>query len=115
MHELSIALSIVDGVLEQARKQGDVRVEVVHLKLGAFSGVDKDALEFSYGIACEGTSLEGSLLEIEPVPVRIFCPACRAERTVLSIQQLCCPDCQAPAHDILCGRDLEVTALEVSG
>jgi hydrogenase nickel incorporation protein HypA/HybF len=114
MHELSIALSMIDGVLEKARQEGDVRVEVVHLKLGALSGVDKDALEFSYGIACEGTPLEGSRLVIERVPVSMYCSTCAAERSLPSLQQLCCPDCQSPAEDIRSGRELEITALEVS-
>ena len=114
MHELSIALSMIDSVLEEAAKQGNVRVEVVHLRLGDFSGVDKESLEFSYGIACEGTPLAGSRLEIEPVPVSIYCSTCGSERVILSLQQLCCPDCQTPSMDIRHGRELEVTALEVS-
>jgi hydrogenase nickel incorporation protein HypA/HybF len=114
MHELSIALSLVDGVLEEVKRQGDFHVEAVHLKLGVFSGVDKSALEFSYGVACEGTPLEGSRLIIEEVPILMLCPTCGGERTVPSIQQLCCPDCQTPANEILRGQELEITALEVS-
>jgi hydrogenase nickel incorporation protein HypA/HybF len=113
MHELSIALSMIDGVLEEARKQGEVRVAAVHLKLGIFSGVDKEALEFSYGLACEGTPLEGSRLVIEQIPILMYCSTCKAEHTLVSMQQLCCPSCQAPADDIRSGRELEVTALEV--
>jgi hydrogenase nickel incorporation protein HypA/HybF len=114
MHELSIALSMIDGVLEHAKKQGDVHVEAVHLKLGAFSGVDKDALEFSYGIACEGTPLQGSRLIIEQVPIAIFCPTCSMEHILASPQQMCCPECQTPAYDVRSGRELEITALEIS-
>lgn len=115
MHELSIALSLIDGVLEHAKKQGDAHVEAVHLKLGAFSGVDKDALEFSYGIACEGTPLQGSRLVIEQVPIVMYCPTCNSERSILSSQRLCCPECQSPALDVRRGRELEITALEISG
>lgn len=114
MHELSIALSLVDGVLAEVKRQGDVHVEAVHLKLGVFSGVDKNALEFSYGIACEDTPLQGSRLIIEEVPILMLCPTCGGERTLPSAQQLCCPDCQTPAKEILHGQELEITALEVS-
>jgi hydrogenase nickel incorporation protein HypA/HybF len=114
MHELSIALSLVDGVLAEVTRQGDVQVEAVHLKLGVFSGVDKNALEFAYGIACEDTPLQGSRLIIEEVPILMLCPTCGGERTVPSAQQLCCPDCQTPAEEILHGQELEITALEVS-
>jgi hydrogenase nickel incorporation protein HypA/HybF len=65
MHELSIALSIIELAEEEAQRHGDVRVNAVHLKLGRLAGVAKEALEFSYGLACEGTALAGSRLEIE--------------------------------------------------
>src|SRR5437867_3754582 len=114
MHELSIALSMIDGVLEHAKQHGDAHVEAVHLKLGAFSGVDRDALEFSYGVACEGTPLQGSRLVIEQTPIVIFCSGCGVERTLPSVQPMCCPKCQEPAYDVRGGRELEITALEIS-
>ena len=64
MHELSIALSMIDQILEEAEQRGALQVEVVHLRLGVSSGVYKDALMFAYEVSCEGTSLAGSRLEI---------------------------------------------------
>jgi hydrogenase nickel incorporation protein HypA/HybF len=64
MHELSIAVNIVDGVLEEAARHGCAQVCAVHLRLGPLSGVDQDALLFAYPMACEGTILENSCLEI---------------------------------------------------
>ena len=85
MHELSIALSIVAMAEEEARGRG-VQVNAVHLKLGTLSGVVKEALLFSYDLACEGTLLEGSHLLIEEVQTVVYCPACRAERALDSVQ-----------------------------
>jgi len=45
MHELSIAMGIVEAATEEAQKRG-VQVSAVHLRLGALSGVVKDALLF---------------------------------------------------------------------
>lgn len=114
MHELSIAISIIDGVEEAAVSRGGLKVEAVHLKLGALSGVDKEALAFSYQIACEGTSLEGSRLVIETVPLLMYCPRCRTEHSPRSALQLCCPQCLASAQDVIQGRELEVTVLEIA-
>lgn len=113
MHELSIALSIIEGAEEEVQRQGGGRVCVVHLKLGPLSGVVKDALLFSYELACEGTPLCGSALHIEDVPVRIYCPVCAAEREPVSIQRLACAQCGSPAHQVTQGDELEVTALEL--
>ncbi len=113
MHELSIALSIIEGVEEEALRQGGGRVCAVHLRLGPLAGVVKEALLFSYELACEGTSLQGSSLIIEDVPLLIRCPTCQAERAPFSFQRLECEQCGTPAAEVLQGKDLEVSALEL--
>jgi hydrogenase nickel incorporation protein HypA/HybF len=112
MHELSIAMSIVEVAQEEAERRG-VQVDTVLLKLGAMSGVVKQALLSCYEMACENTSLQGSRLLIEEVPVIIFCPNCRAQRPLSSLQLFCCSECGTPCSEIVQGKELEVVALEV--
>jgi hydrogenase nickel incorporation protein HypA/HybF len=112
MHELSIAMGIVDAALEEAERRG-VRVSAVCLKLGALSGVVKEALLFSYQVACEGTVLAGSRLMIEDIPVVVYCVQCKQERALKSVQSFTCPDCGTPAMDVRQGKELEVFALEI--
>lgn len=113
MHELSIAMSIVEMAQEEAAARGNVHVEAVHLKLGKLSGVVKEALLSSYELACETTVLEGSRLIIEEIPVEIFCQPCRSQRPVHSIQHFCCSDCGTPSAQVVRGKELEVVALEI--
>jgi hydrogenase nickel incorporation protein HypA/HybF len=114
MHELSIVLSIIDeiGVESEARDLRDI--EVVHLKVGVFSGVDPNALLFAWDLACEGTPLEHTRLDIETVPLLIHCTVCCQDRTPPSPYQLCCPECETPSDTIVTGRELEVVSLEVT-
>jgi hydrogenase nickel incorporation protein HypA/HybF len=112
MHELSIAMSIVEMAQEEALKRG-VRVDAVHLKLGAMSGVVKEALLSSYEMACDDTPLRGSRLVIEEVPVIVFCPNCEVQRPLSSVQLFCCGECGAPTSEIVQGKELEVVALEI--
>ena len=112
MHELSIAMSIVDAALEESTRRG-VQVTAVHLRLGALSGVVKDALLFSYEVACQDTPLEGSRLIVEDMPVIVFCPQCHDQRTLPSVQSFTCPECGEPTMDVRQGKELEVFALEV--
>jgi hydrogenase nickel incorporation protein HypA/HybF len=65
MHELSIALNIVEMAEEQAATHGVAKVVAVHLRVGPLAGVAKEALRFSFGLACEGTVAEGSALLID--------------------------------------------------
>lgn len=113
MHELSIAMGIIEATLEEADRRG-AQVSAVHLKLGALSGVVKDALMFSYEIACQGTALEGSRLVIEEVPVVVFCASCAREQTLPSVQSFTCPSCGAPTMDLRQGKQIEVFALELN-
>jgi len=112
MHELSIAMSIVEVAQEEAEQRG-VQVEAVHLKLGALSGIVKQALLSCYDMACENTCLQGSHLVIEEVPVMIFCPKCRGPRPLSSQQLFCCAECGTPSSEIVQGKELEVVALEI--
>lgn len=112
MHELSIAMSIVEIAEEEAERRG-ARIEAVHLKLGALSGVVKEALSSCYEMACEGTPLKGSRLVVEDIPVVIFCASCNAQHPLSSMQLFCCPECGMPTSEIVQGKELEVVALEI--
>jgi len=113
VHELSIALSIVEGAEEELQRQGGGTVFAVHLKLGPLSGVVREALAFSYQLACEGTSLEGSKLIVEEIPIQIHCTACGEDGDPVSAQCLHCGRCGASACSVVKGTELELSALEM--
>jgi hydrogenase nickel incorporation protein HypA/HybF len=113
MHELSIALSIVDLAEEESESRGNPRVVAVHLRLGLLTGVVKDALLSSYEMACADTRLAGSRLVVEEVPGAVFCPTCKMQRPVRSPEWFQCSECGGVASEIVQGRELEVIALEV--
>jgi len=113
MHELSIAMSLLSMIEEQAEARGDVRVKAVHLKLGPLSGVVKKALQSAYEMACDGTALQECELIIEDVPITARCPKCDELRQINSMQEICCPVCGTPTPEIITGRELEVTGLEI--
>jgi len=114
MHELSIALSILDVVEEEARRQGGAKIAAIHLRLGPLSGVVKEALKSAFELAREGSQMSESDLMIEDVPLIAFCPVCGVNREIPSIQHLCCPICDALTPDIVSGRELDIVALELS-
>jgi len=113
MHELSIAMSIVDAAAEEATRLGAKQINAVHLKLGPLSGVVKEALLFSYGLACDGTTLQGSRLLIEDVPVVAYCERCQQPQQIDSIQRFTCSVCGQLTSEVVQGKELLVTALEI--
>ena len=111
MHELSIALSILDVAEEEVERRGDVQVEAIHVRLGPLAGVVKEALVSAFELAREATPFRSSLLVIEDVPIVVFCSKCDAERPVRSMQDFSCAECDTPALKIVHGRELELAAL----
>ena len=113
MHELSIALSLVDAVCEQLPRLGEqARVRAVHVRIGTLSGVVPEALAFSFDVAAAGSPIEGARLKIRSVAIQAWCEACGDERQIAG-PSLHCPVCDAPTPRILAGRELELTAVEV--
>jgi hydrogenase nickel incorporation protein HypA/HybF len=114
MHELSIAMGILELTEEESEKRGGVHVDAIHLRLGPLSGVVKEALLSAWELASEQTEFESSRLVIEEVAIAVFCSKCQAERRVQSIQQMCCVECDTPSSEVLRGRELLVSALELA-
>lgn len=112
MHELSIAHSLVELALEEARQAGIEPVSALYVRVGALSGVVREALEFSFDVASAGTPLEGARLVIEEVPVTVFCRTCGRESTLGQPIPMRCPLCGAKTRDLVAGRELELYALE---
>ncbi len=66
MHELSIAMSLIDAVCEELPRLGDrVSVRRVIVRVGPLSGVACDALAFAFEVAADDSPIAGARLEIE--------------------------------------------------
>ncbi|MDR3751491.1 MAG: hydrogenase maturation nickel metallochaperone HypA [Terracidiphilus sp.] len=113
MHELSIVASIVDTVTESVAAYPGARVVEVRLRVGALASVIEDSLQFCYGIATEGTPLEGSRLVVNILPVVVHCAACAADVELEGLQSFRCPCCGEPCSDLRQGRELEIEAIEI--
>ena len=75
--------------------------------------MQEGALRLSFELASADTELSGARLEIIDVPVRIWCPACGAERELPGVQSLACPECGRLSGDIRAGRELDLESIEL--
>jgi hydrogenase nickel incorporation protein HypA/HybF len=113
VHELSIAMSLVELASERAAEIGEARVAAVHVRIGPLAGVVEEALRFSFDAAAGGTPVEGARLVVERMPAEVFCAPCGVERVLDEPLRFRCPVCGAPTVDVVRGREIELTALEV--
>ncbi|MGW3008085.1 hydrogenase maturation nickel metallochaperone HypA/HybF [Streptomyces sp. NPDC001219] len=111
MHEMSIALAVVDQVESAARPPGGGTVHSVRLQVGELAGVVPDALAFSFELACAGTVLEGAELVTEPVAARARCGPCADTWPVGMPPQLSCPGCGGATAELLSGRELQIVSV----
>ena len=79
MHELSVAVSLIEAVSRQVELERCERVRTVFVRVGALSGIVREALAFAFDVAAEQTVVQGAVLEIEDVPVVVFCSQCGGE------------------------------------
>jgi hydrogenase nickel incorporation protein HypA/HybF len=117
MHELSLVTSIVETVTETLAALPDsskgARVLEVRLRVGALASVIPESLEFCWGIASEGTPLEGSRLVVNLLPVVVHCASCDKDSELDGVQSFRCPRCGEPSSDLRQGRELEIDSIEI--
>jgi hydrogenase nickel incorporation protein HypA/HybF len=113
MHELSIVTSIVETVTASLNAYPDAKVVEVRLRVGALASVIPESLEFCYGIAAEGTALEGSRLVVDVLPVVVHCATCGEDAELEGVQSFRCPKCGEPSYDLRQGRELEIESFEI--
>ena len=113
MHEMGIAMEIVD--IAKASIPEDMRgskVRRVNLQVGKLSAIVPDSLRFCFDLVVKDTPLDGAELAIEELPVVARCKDCDTEWTVTEAV-FTCTHCQGGNIDILSGRELDITSIEI--
>ncbi len=112
MHELSLAQNIAEIAQQTASANGNRRVTAVGLRVGDLSGVVVESLTFCFAAITAGTPLDGAALRVERVPVRAHCRKCGSHCAVEDLVFLC-PSCGSGELEIIAGKELQVTDIEV--
>ena len=112
MHELSIAMSIIEIAEENARREHASVITEIELDIGTQSGVVLEALSFAMQAAVAGTMLEKAEVKINSIPARSVCAACQNSFPTVD-RYSPCPECGHPYSELVQGRELRVKSLKV--
>lgn len=112
MHEFAITQSMLDLVLEEARKAGGKKVEKVNLVIGDMSGVVDECVRFYFEFMSKDTIAKGATLSFQRVPMRARCYNC-GEPFIPKEFDWSCPCCQNNQIEIVAGNELRVESIEV--
>jgi hydrogenase nickel incorporation protein HypA/HybF len=111
MHELSIALSLIELASEHARRAGAGRITRLNCRVGALLQIEDDLLRDAFEAARPGTPCEAAELSIEKAPLRAQCPRCRRS-FVVKDWDWNCPICRAEGEPLDGGDELELVSIE---
>lgn len=116
MHELSMAQALVDQVEQLRVRENADQVISITVNIGALSGVEREAFEFAFPFAVEGTALAGAALVIEETPAEIVCETCGVRsRPDLPLIGFFCAQCGSGRVRITAGRDFVIQSLQLRG
>jgi len=110
MHKLSIVMSIVDIAEKEAIKNNVSVFEKIELQIGTLSGIEFDALEFSWLPGTKNSVLEKAELVIDKVQAKGRCMDC--DKTFSIDSFFCqCPECGSYLVEVTQGKELKVKQL----
>ena len=73
MHEMSIAMSVIDIASRKAEAGGAVKIESIQLDVGKLAGVLVDSLQFCFSAASKDTRAEDAELLVNELPGKGEC------------------------------------------
>ncbi len=114
MHEVSIALNLLDIVTEECRKQGFHSIDSINLRIGRASGIMPEALLFAFETVKAESIAEAAKQNIEEAPVSGKCASCLNAFSVAEDYVLACPLCGGTSFQITGGREMEIIDMEVN-
>jgi hydrogenase nickel incorporation protein HypA/HybF len=112
MHEMSLAEAVLSIAEQAARTQGFVRVRTVWLEIGALAQVEPEAMRFWFDAVARDSIAQGARLEIVSTPASAWCPECNRSVAVRGLLDDC-PACGGQQLEVVGGRQMRVTELEV--
>ncbi|MGR8930903.1 MAG: hydrogenase maturation nickel metallochaperone HypA [Gammaproteobacteria bacterium] len=112
MHEMSLCESILQTLEQQAPIKNYNKVRTVWLEIGALSGVEIEALRFSFDIVVKGSLADEAELEIIEIPGQAWCMPCGQNVAVQALYDQC-PHCGSYQLQVTGGDQMRIKELEV--
>jgi hydrogenase nickel incorporation protein HypA/HybF len=112
MHEVSIALSLLDIIEKKCREEGCQTVESVKVRVGKASGVQPEAFSFAFEFVKKDTLARNARFMIDLIPLGGSCSACGGRFQTEDAYILECPSCGSPSLRITQGYELEIVEME---
>lgn len=105
MHEMSIAVALVEQLQRLAAEQRAVRIVDVEVQCGILRQVVPGALRLAFEAASADTPAAGATLKIVEEGLAALCRGC-GERFEAAIDDYRCPRCRLADVELVAGQDI---------
>ncbi len=113
MHELAVCQSLLREVERVASAHGASHVSRIEVAVGPLSGTEATLLDRAFGVARIGTLAEQATLDIEEMPITVWCAACETETKPASANALLCAQCGTWQVHVRSGDELTLRRVEL--
>ena len=113
MHEMSVAISIIDIAIAEAEKAQAQTIDDIEVEVGQLAGVMLESLAFCLEAAARSTMAETATFTLIPLPGMGHCLACQHE-VVISEFPAQCHDCAGFGVSITAGTELKIRSISVN-
>lgn len=112
MHELTICLHLIRLIEKESTMKKFQQVKKIWLEIGELSGIELDAMYFSFPIAAKNTVAQQAQLIINRITGEAWCETCHVNVTIRARFHPC-PNCGRYQYQISQGEQLKIAKMEV--
>ena len=112
MHEMTIAMNIVDIICQKANEEDASKVNSIDLEIGELSGVMIDSLKFCFEAACKNTIADNALLKINQIKAIAVCKSCEKEFK-MDNDFTPCPTCNDYNFELVKGKEFSIKSFNI--
>ncbi len=110
MHELSLAMSVMKIVEDEARKNDCNDVSKIEIEIGTLSGVEVETFRAAIDAALKSSFYQNVEVDLNVVTALSKCYECGAEFTPVYVMDHC-PKCNNFPTGIIRGKEFRVVAI----
>ena len=110
MHELSLAMEVIELVQLEAEKTGVTRILEINIEVGDLSGVEAETFQSALSLIVKDSILNDALIKVFRTPGKGKCNSCNAEFD-MTYRLETCPQCQCFPSEISGGQEFRVVSI----
>jgi hydrogenase nickel incorporation protein HypA/HybF len=110
MHELSMAMEVIELVQHEADKNGVSDIEEILIEVGDLCGVEADIFQSALEMVVKDTLLENASVRIIRTPGKGKCSTCNMEFEMKNRLDFC-PDCGCFTSEVSGGQEFRVLSI----